>query len=394
LIEEIKSRARSSFAVGNYPEAEVLYTKGIEVLSTTSQPDAILLANRALARLNLGKVNDAIADSELAIEADGNYVKGYWRLGQAYTALGDHKKSLKAFEDGLKVEPGNKALVKEADKARSKVEQESMFEDGPPPIAAQSPTKKAVSSSSASSASSASKKAVSGSSSKAKQPPSPMPPDAATKEDEKDADDFNKSDHVRGYKINKDGKKTSFFNNDLTDEAKQLIGDITPKQIVSEVKGVEEKGKSAWNHAGTWEEKDCTAWCNEAIKERVGNAKFVLPSGCEGAEVVVDSIDKFEGSASVATVRGKRRFIYEYIFSVKWSVELDCGKCTGTLHFPDVAPDCEGVFESEYSIDSKVVPPEVRPLLQKYVKMDSGSFKEEVVKGINGFIQEFIDKYS
>jgi len=244
LIEEIKSRARASFASGNYPEAEVLYSKGID---TVAQPDAVLFANRALARLNLGKIDEAIEDSDGAIQADGAYVKGYWRKGQAYVAAKRTKEALAAFEEGLKIEPGNKALAKEADKARIKLEQEEMFEDNvvPPPISPNKAKKSAAVKSSP--AAKAQKKSS-----------APKPPEAASKQDEADASDFNKSDHVRGYKVNKDGKKTSFFNNDLTDEAKQLIGDITPKQITAEIKGVQgEKGKSAWNHAGTWEEKDC-----------------------------------------------------------------------------------------------------------------------------------------
>lgn len=46
-----------------------------------------------------------------------------------------------------------------------------------------------------------------------------------------DSDDDLGTDKVRGYKLTSDGRKTSFFNNELTDEAKALIGDIAPKPI-------------------------------------------------------------------------------------------------------------------------------------------------------------------
>ena len=36
---------------------------------------------------------------------------------------------------------------------------------------------------------------------------------------------------MRGYRTRKDGSKTTFFNNDLTEENKRLIGDITPKRL-------------------------------------------------------------------------------------------------------------------------------------------------------------------
>jgi len=73
LIAEIKTRGRNAFASGNYPEAEMLYAKGIEV----SDDDAlkgrelsILHANRALARLNLGKVDEALNDGIQLRESD------------------------------------------------------------------------------------------------------------------------------------------------------------------------------------------------------------------------------------------------------------------------------------------------------------------------------------
>ena len=37
---------------------------------------------------------------------------------------------------------------------------------------------------------------------------------------------------MRGYKITADGRKTTFFNNDLDDEARALIGDIAPKKVI------------------------------------------------------------------------------------------------------------------------------------------------------------------
>ena len=67
---------------------------------------------------------------------------------------------------------------------------------------------------------------------------------------------------------------------------------------------------------------------------------------------------------------------------------------SGTLKFPDVAPDCDGEFESEFRIDSKITPPQARPLLERFIKNDHGSFKEEVQKAINGWIKEFQGKYS
>ena len=134
-------------------------------------------------------------------------------------------------------------------------------------------------------------------------------------------------------------------------------------------------------------------WANESLKERLNAVEFTLPSGCVGAKVSVDKITDYEGSASVATVRGKRRFIFEFIFTLTWCVEIDGDKCTGTMNFPDVAPDCDGEYESLYRCDAKLTPPAARPLLDKFVKNDHGSFKEQVQLAINEWVKEFNAKY-
>merc|ERR1712188_173022 len=57
------------------------------------------------------------------------------------------------------------------------------------------------------------------------------------KNSSKDDDDVEliegESGVVRGYKKTKDGRTTSYFTRELDEEAKSLIGDITPKRIVS-----------------------------------------------------------------------------------------------------------------------------------------------------------------
>ena len=77
---------------------------------------------------------------------------------------------------------------------------------------------------------------------------------------------------MKGYKITADGKKTTFFNHDLDDEAKRLIGDIRPKKIEGDGDSAGPTptpvaGTSAWNSAGTWEERSLTPWGKEKMTE-------------------------------------------------------------------------------------------------------------------------------
>merc|ERR1712224_439602 len=49
-------------------------------------------------------------------------------------------------------------------------------------------------------------------------------------ENDDDSNLFTKSEPVRGYKV-VNGKKTSYFHNELDEKSKALIGDIAPKKI-------------------------------------------------------------------------------------------------------------------------------------------------------------------
>ncbi|CAN0519516.1 unnamed protein product, partial [Ectocarpus sp. 8 AP-2014] len=76
---------------------------------------------------------------------------------------------------------------------------------------------------------------------------------------------------MKGYKITADGKKTTYFNNDLTEEAKALIGDIAPKKLEPATAAVQDSTSgggneaSAWNKAGTWESRDMTRFVARLI---------------------------------------------------------------------------------------------------------------------------------
>ena len=421
LIEELKSRARSSFSSGNYPEAERLYSKGLEVSTT---PDAVLYANRALARLNLGRAQDSIADANAAIAADPNYVKGHWRLASALVVVGDHSGAVAAFQKGLELEPGNAALKKELEKAKAKAEQAALSagsDDLPPPIKgsgktpSSTSTYKTVSSTSSSSSSSAKASATttnsssfssSSSSSSAATSSSKAPSSSSSAAaDDDDEGIFTASDKVRGYKVTADGKKTSFFNNDkLTDETKALIGDIAPKRIESALDAATpaslaaKDGISSWNSAGTWEEKDVSTWAKESLAAALKGTTFALPAfaGPNNAGRVVTvngDVKNIVGSASVATVRGKRRYIYDFNFSVSWLLELDIGRCTGEIKFPDVAPDANGEFESSMTVDA-LSPPAAKGIINDFVKSDSNGFNKALQTSINKWIKDFEAKYS
>lgn len=401
LVEEIKRRGRATVSTKSYPEADQLYGKAIEILLSINDDDAtkdlaILYSNRSLVRLQMGKVAESLEDADEAVKHDASYVKAHWRQGQAFTACGNSGSALKSFEKALELEPENKALKKEVQAARERKEQEEILM--------------------ASSAVSAEEKKDGDGDAVMKEAPKAKSESAKTtatstknkvSANDGDHDDegvFTKSDHVRGYKIRSDGKKTSYFDREISDEVKAMIGDIAPKKIDTNTsldsapKPIQQEGTSAWNKAGTWEERDVSSWAEETLKAALLTAEYVLPDGSPspGARGVVSKVSKFEGHASFATVRGKKRYIYEFGVTVDWVLTLgdDHTKtCHGSMTFPDIDGTVEmgeGYDMTNYSVDGSS-PAGTGPLLDRFVR--DGGLRDSINQVIDDWVRLFRATY-
>mmetsp|Transcript_22060 Transcript_22060/g.33953 ORF Transcript_22060/g.33953 Transcript_22060/m.33953 type:complete len:431 (+) Transcript_22060:105-1397(+) len=375
LLEELKNRARSSVQTKNYPAAEVLYTKGL-TLTDINADKAVLHANLALVQRNMNQLSDARKNAESAVELDPTYVKGWWRLGQTLSSLHHTKDAFEAFTKAHNLEPSNAALMKECKKLEKKLEEEeklmketeeaaalaaAAIEDDKiePPKVTTIPKKTTTTTTDSS---------ISKSSTTT----------ASTANNDNNDKLFTKSDHVKGYKV-VNGKKTSYFHNELTDEAKKLIGDIAPKRLeeapANAIPKAAPEGASAWNKAGTWEEKDVSAWATDTLKAALLTTAYTLPDGSPdaGAVASIVKVDKCDGHSSFATVRGKKRYIYEFLVKLTWKLELTNGHtCQGTMAFPDIDGTCElgdGYDMVEYSVDEGA-PSDARHLLDRFVKND------------------------
>jgi hypothetical protein len=313
----------STGAIGGkiYPAADALYTKAIEVL-----PEATLYGNRSMCRLSLGKFQEAYDDAESAISLDPSYSKGFYRKGQAATKLGasdftKHLDAADAYDKGSALEPENKTFKSLAEKARqAHVDGEAKAAEEPPPLAVK-PLKMPV----------------------VRPRGFPSQPTAAETATTTAATEGGgkKKEEFRGYKVTADGRKTTFFNNDLDDEAKALIGDIAPKKLVEGTDGGDGSnggaskpalaaGASSWNTAGTWEERSMTSWGKPRLEELLLESSFELPN--ELGNVKVTKVVGLEGDCSVTMARGKKKHPFDWAFSVEWFVELkDAGPCKGTL---------------------------------------------------------------
>jgi len=415
LIEELKRRGRACVTTGQYPHGRDLYGKAIEVLTDLSSESnsakrdlSILHSNRALCHLQMNKPSDCYDDATSATCFDPTYLKGFWRLGQACMALKKTQEAVDAYTAALELEEGNKALkkelikakkqlVKDQEEAEKKAEEEKEKEKDATVVRKPS----TVSTASTASPSTSVVSKTSGSTTNAN----------TTEKCAASNADFTKSDHVRGYKV-VNGKKTSFFHHEQTEEEKRLIGDIAPKRIDPATSNptpsskTQEKDVSVWNKAGTWEEKDVTDWAIQSVTDKVMETQYDLPDGSPdpNASVVVTNITKLISSkktlgtahASVAKVRGKKKYIFEFTICVHWEVTLGSGdKCDGKMTFYDVDGTHEigeGYDVSDYCLDGDSgAQADAKFLMERFVR--DGGFRTAVEKKLDEWIQLFRDTY-
>lgn len=470
FIEEIKRRGRVAVSSRDLTGAEALYGKGIDVLllrgrgpssmeSATAAAEecayndkewkrdmAILRSNRSLVRLQMGHTDLARTDAQLACRDDPTYVKAHWRYGQACVAAAATAEALCAFEMALGLEPANKALQKEVEGLRRKKERE---EDAAAAAAATAEEEERDMQLSEEFAMTMMKtKTMKDGTTKASETAAPtqkeqnpvsivtedsmMETTKMEEEDEESALLFTKSDHVRGYKIRSDGKKTSYFHREISEDAKLLIGDIAPKKLVEDgtttktaipnnsaldvsaqllQQQPQMEGTSVWNKAGTWEERDVTPWAKETLTKALLGAQYVLPSSSPlpGSKASVYDVSKLDGHASYATVRGKKRYMYEFTLTIKWEFDavLDCengiggekeqqggvSQCVrGEMTFPDIDTTVEpgeGYDIVNYTLDDggAMTPPGIAPVLDRFVRQ--GGLRDVVHVAIDDWVKLF-----
>ena len=98
---ECKEKGNVALTAGKYLDAIGFYTEALEFTPS----NAIVLSNRAQAYIKVENYGVAILDADAAIEADPNYVKGYYRRATANFALHKFKAARKDFRSVCKLIP-------------------------------------------------------------------------------------------------------------------------------------------------------------------------------------------------------------------------------------------------------------------------------------------------
>ena len=291
-------------------------------------PDAPLYSNRSAVRLALGRFDDAFEDATKATETDASYAKGYYRLGQAGEKCGKFSEAQKAYEKGASLEPESKVWpssllklekAKQAYEAKPKKKAETAPDLLAPRTAQPIPEKgkENARKSGAVPASESRRASTAWRRRRPASPPSPRryvdAPDAATATQTRPTS-------MRGYAGDNawlsQGRKTTFFNNELDDKTKALIGDIAPKKVAAPTQMKVDAGASSWNQAGTFESKDHTKWMRAWLEAKFRDFMVDLPERKVGALTVpcyltVKKIKDIKGDASTAQARGKKKWVLD-----------------------------------------------------------------------------------
>jgi tetratricopeptide (TPR) repeat protein len=152
---------------------------------------------------------------------------------------------------------------------------------------------------------------------------------------------------LRGYKKTADGRTTSYFTRELSADDMNILGSTTPQRLddvrtnATTTIGVDNDNaggvsSSKWNHAGTWEEKDTTAYCKPQLEQRLQKASVQTD---DGYTVDITKVESLTGHSSVAIVSGKKRYIFDFEaklkYTIKYMQEQEIAK--GVVHMPDMS---------------------------------------------------------
>lgn len=92
------------FQNGNFPGAIKEYELGLR----RNPKSTAILSNRCAAYIKLMEFSTALKDADKCLELDPTFVRAYARKGTCHHMMKEYHKAMKAYDDGLKIDPQNK----------------------------------------------------------------------------------------------------------------------------------------------------------------------------------------------------------------------------------------------------------------------------------------------
>lgn len=189
---------------------------------------------------------------------------------------------------------------------------------------------------------------------------------------------------------------------------------ITNEEAAALTRQISSTQISAWNSAGTWEERGHTAWAKARLEALVvERGEFRLGGAHEGTTVRVDGVKKCEGDASVVMIRGKPRHGFDFETTLTWTAvfpaedkadeedtedgsdgdEDDDGgiEIKGTIHVPEASRECAEDEECQFEIkveDRKAERRDKEDACYAAVKKGAEDFLVDILKTIDAELAE------
>ena len=111
-----KEKGNAAFGRGDFHAARERYDAALALVpASDASASAMLLANRAAARLKLGEYAAAESDASAALAKDPRYIKAYHRRACARRELGDFEGALEDYEEVVRADPTNERVQAEVE---------------------------------------------------------------------------------------------------------------------------------------------------------------------------------------------------------------------------------------------------------------------------------------
>jgi len=116
-LERKKTEGNDAFTSGDFQKAYDLYSEALQIDPDNQATNSKLYSNRATVGSKLGRLDQALADCDKAIEYDSGFFKVYLRRADLYMKTENYEKAVHDYEKAKELEPGNsevKSALREA----------------------------------------------------------------------------------------------------------------------------------------------------------------------------------------------------------------------------------------------------------------------------------------
>lgn len=119
VAEAHRLKGNELFKEAKYPAALKEYDEGVR-----RNPTAVpIYSNRCATLIKLMDVTAALKDAEKCLTLDPNFIKAYARKGTCHHLMKEYHKAMKAYDDGLKLDPQNNECLQGKNKTMATIQQ-------------------------------------------------------------------------------------------------------------------------------------------------------------------------------------------------------------------------------------------------------------------------------